>query len=145
MKLSAMLVIILLFTGCDFTTDALQKEREWKSKEIHDYRFVYTVACFCGFTGPNPALITVHNDEVTKVEYLAPSQNGPAPTAGYPSIDGLFALIAKARSDGADKLDVDYDGTYSFPKVINIDYEKHAVDDEVGYRVENFTVLSSGG
>jgi hypothetical protein len=136
----------MLLSGCNFTSDALDKEREWKSQEIHDYRFVYTVSCFCGFTGPNPAVITVIDDEVVKVEYLAPSQNGgTVSTNGYPTIDGIFALLAAARARNPDKIDVDYDSQYGFPRSIEIDYVKNAADDEIEYKVENFTILTSGG
>ena len=40
---------------------------------------------------------------------------------------------------------VDYDDSYDFPKLISIDYFKNAADDEIEYKVENFTILTSGG
>ncbi len=146
MKRSALLVSVAVLGGCTFTSDAFRKELEWKDQEIHDYRFVYTKSCFCGFDGPNPALITVRNDEVAKVEYIIPpsTPKGPVPTNGYPSIKALFAIIADARARGADKLDIDYDETYAFPRSVRIDYEKNTTDDEVEYKVENFTLLSAG-
>jgi hypothetical protein len=144
MKRSSFAIGVMLLCGCDFTSEPLRREREWKSQEIHDYSFVYTQLCFCGFNGPNPAVITVHNDVVTKVENPISSVSGGVPITGYPTIDGIFAIIANAKSHGADELDVKYDNTYAFPKSIKIDYERHAVDDEVEYRIENFTVLSAG-
>ena len=39
---------------------------------------LYFVGCFCGFTGPNPAKLTVRNGVVVKVE--APERNSSAST-----------------------------------------------------------------
>jgi uncharacterized protein DUF6174 len=144
MKRSSFVIGVMLLGGCDFTSESLRKEQEWKAQEIHDYSFVYTRLCFCGFDGPNPAVITVHNDVVTKVVNPISSVSGGVSTVGYPTIDAVFAIIANAKSHGADEIDVRYDNTYAFPKSIKIDYERHAVDDEVEYRIENFTVLSAG-
>lgn len=144
MKRSVLLICMALLSGCDFTSEALQKEREWKAQEIHDYSFLYTVSCFCGFNRPNPALITVHNDMVTKVEDPLSSISGGVSTVGYPTIDGVFALIAEVRSRKPDRLDVKYDRAYDFPKTVQIDYQERAVDDEIEYKVENFTPLSAG-
>jgi len=144
MKRSSLIAGVVLLGGCNFTSEPFRREEQWRRQAIHDYRFVYTKLCFCGFDGPNPAFITVHNDVVTKVENPISSVSGGVSTAGYPTIDGIFAIIAKARSQGADDLDVKYDNTYAFPKSIKIDYDRHGVDDEVEYKIENFTVLSAG-
>ena len=134
------LAAIVLLTGCDSVVESLRRQELWKVQEIHDYRFVYTVGCFCGFTGPNPAVITVHNDLVTKVEYVG---GGSYAVAGYPTIDSLFARITRAGGEGAKTVRVDYDETYEFPKSIFIDRDEHTADDEISYKVENFITLSA--
>ena len=133
---------LVLLIGCDSALESLRREELWKVQEIHDYQFTYTVSCFCGFLGPNPALITVHNDVVTKVEYVNPL-SGSYATAGYPTIDSLFARITRASAEGAKTVKVDYDDAYEFPKSIFIDHDEHTADDEVSFKVENFITLSA--
>jgi hypothetical protein len=43
---------------------------------------------------------------------------------------------------GAATVDVDYDEAYAFPRTIYIDQSKNVIDEEVQYKVENFTTLS---
>jgi hypothetical protein len=68
--------------------------------------------------------------------------NGSYATAGYPTIDSLFARVTRANAEGAHSVKVDYDETYQFPKTIFIDHRENTADDEVGFKVENFTILS---
>ena len=144
MKGKLWIVLLAGLTSCDSVLES-QLERElWTGLEIRDYQFTYTVSCFCGFVGPNPALITVRGGAVTRVEYLpgAPSQ-GTFSTQGYPTVDSLFAIIDRAQHRDPAKLDLDFDDTYHFPKSIAIDYAKNTADDEVTYVAADFKLLAT--
>ena len=138
---------VLLFSGltaCD-TLVSSERERElWDALEIRDYQFTYNVACFCGFVGPNPAIITVRDGVVTRVEYPIGSAQGSGsyPVQGYPTVDSLFARIERVQEKNPAELDVDFDETYHYPRSIDIDYIKNAIDDEISYGVTGFKVLS---
>ena len=135
---------LLAVAGCDSTVESQLESRLWKELDIRNYQFEYYVACFCGFTGPNPALITVREGQVTKVEptdgSVVPPIGGPPRT--WPTIDSLFAIVERARVANAAVLDVEYDETYHYPKSIYIDHVERVADDEITYRVNSFSLLS---
>lgn len=131
--------------GCDSTVESQQQQELWKALGIDNYSFVYTVSCFCQFTGPNPALITVRNGVVASV--------GPAPggvvvpvtgsIAAYPTIDSLFAIAARAKAQNPAVFNVTYDPTYHFPRTIEVDPVERVADDEISYSVDSFTPSTS--
>lgn len=143
MKRRSLLGFLIVLIACDSTVESQLESQLWKELDIRSYQFEYTVACFCSFTGPNPALITVRQGQVTKVE----SADGTMPlpgvqTADYPTIDSLFALVERQRAAAPNVLKVEYDETYHFPKSIFIDPVDRIADDEVTYKVDHFTLLS---
>ena len=77
MKRGLWMVLFAGVTGCDSIMASEVEQELWNALEIRNYQFTYTVSCFCGFVGPNPALITVQNGAVTRVEYL-PARVGKA-------------------------------------------------------------------
>ena len=144
MKRKLWMVLLAGVTGCDSIVASEVEQELWNALEIRNYQFTHTVSCFCGFVGPNPALITVQNGVVTRVEYLPGSGGqGSYPTQGYPTIDSLFAIIDRVQARDPADLDVDFDDTYHFPRTIAVDYAKNAVDDEVTYAASGFKLLAS--
>ena len=114
-------LLVLLFaglTGCDSLVSSERERELWNALDIRDYQFTYNVACFCGFTGPNPAVITVRDGVVTRVEYPIGSSQGSGsyPVQGYPTVDSLFARIERVQEKNQAELDVDFDETYHFPR-----------------------------
>lgn len=131
------IVFALAATACENTFESHGQRELWEKQGIRDYQFEYFVSCFCAFTGPNPALITVRNGLVAKVENV--NSAGPAAGVnGWPTIDSLFVIIDRAGASRAALLDVDYDDTYHYPTSINIDLVERTADDEVTYRVQKF-------
>ncbi len=135
-----MLVGALLVTACDSAVESRQEQELWTALDIRNYEFVYFVGCFCGFTGPNPAKLTVRNGVVVKVE---PVGNAILPittpaAATYPTIDSLFAIVDRTRKAKPAVFDVEYDQTYHYPKSIAIDPLANTADDEVTYSVQSF-------
>lgn len=144
-KSSPILALILLLAGCESTVEIQQEQDLWNALEIRNYTYVYTVSCFCGFTGPNPALITVQNGIVTSV---APAEGAaPVPVTGpvavWPTIDSLFAIAARAQALKPAVFNIQYDVTYHYPRVIQVDPVERAVDDEITYHADHFTPSAS--
>ena len=141
-----MLVGVLAIAACDSPVESREEAELWAALDIRNYEFVYFVGCFCGFTGPNPAKLTVRNGVVVKVEATGNSILPPStpPAASYPTIDSLFAIIERERAANPATLDVDYDETYHFPKSIAIDRVERTADDEVTYTVQSFVPSSAG-
>lgn len=145
MKRALWVLLIAGLTACDTLVSSEREQELWNALEIRDYQFTYTVSCFCGFTGPNPAVITVRDGVATRVEYPIGSSQGSGsyPVQGYPTVDSLFARIERTKAKNPAELDVDFDETYHFPRSIDIDYMKNAIDDEISYSVTGFKVLSA--
>ena len=145
MKLRLILASLLVLLACDSTVESQLESQLWKELDIRNYQFEYTVACFCGFSDPNPALITVREGQVTKVEPVDSSPTLPGgPPRTWPTIDSLFALIERQRAANPNVLKVEYDETYHYPKSIFIDPIDKVADDEITYRIDRFTLLSPG-
>lgn len=136
----SMLLAIAALAACDSPVESKQEAELWAALGIRNYEFVYFVSCFCGFTGPNPAKLTVRNGVVVKVEPAGTAILPPTtPAAGtWPTVDSLFVIIERARLAKPSKLRVEYDDTYHFPKLISVDPIENAVDDEVSYSVQSF-------
>lgn len=110
----------------------------WQSSGIDSYEMTVRRVCYCGFV--DPVRITVENGVVVSRTFASTGAPLPA-TYGdlYPDVPGLFAIVEHAATD-ADDLETTFDATYGFPSEISIDWEKNAVDDEVTYRTETFTI-----
>ena len=135
----------LAIAGCDSAIESQSQQALWEALDIKDYEFVYSVSCFCGFNGPNPAKLTVRNGVVVKVE---PTGNAVLPpttpaAATYPTVDSLFAIIERARLANPADIEIQYDATYHYPVIIGLDPVKNAVDDEITYRIESFSPSST--
>ena len=138
------IAVALALVACESPVESELERDLWESLAIRDYEFVYTVGCFCGFLGPNPAKLTVRDGVVVKVEAVgpAPLPNTTPPAATYPTVDTLFAVIERARREDPATLTLEYDETYHFPRLIALDPIAGVADDEVTYRVEQFRPLT---
>ena len=137
------LVCVIALAACENSVESQLEQQQWEALAIRDYQFEYLVSCFCGFNGPNPALITVRAGSVTKVEPVG----GGTPVTGslnsWPTIDSLFVVISRAGATNPNVLDVEYDETYHYPRKIEIDHREATADDEITYRVDKFIPLSA--
>ncbi len=59
----------------------------------------------------------------------------------FATIDKLFAQLKKDMGGEADKVTVEYDETYGFPKQVSVDFIENAMDDELGLTVSEFEKL----
>jgi hypothetical protein len=135
-----LLIALAAVLGCDNTVEPKRQQDLWKELGISNYSYVYSESCFCGFTGPNPARITVKNGVVVSVTATdAALTPFTGDISGYPTIDGLFTILKSAAAKNPATFDVSYDETYHFPRMIYIDPVQRTADDEVTYRAEQFT------
>jgi hypothetical protein len=148
MKTATLLLMSLLLAGCSLFPSVEQKleqnQAKWHEKNIHDYRFDLTIGSLW-WPGADlmPLSIEVKNGAAMSVK----NRKGQDETSyletflNNATIDSLFAVIQSAQDSGANDIKVTYDPKFGFPKIISIDYEKIAIDDEIGYYVENFEVI----
>jgi hypothetical protein len=111
----------------------------WERRGTDSYEITVRRVCFCGFVEP----VRVKVVDGTIVSRTVVSTGDQVPTlyaSQYPDIPGLFAIVEEAATE-ADKLHTEFDATYGFPTIISIDWIENAVDDEVGYVMEEFVAL----
>ncbi len=142
-------------TGCSIFT-SLEGDRQgsldegrslWNTAGITDYtiRLQRTTACFfCDTSDLVPdARLTVVADTLTEVFDI---QNDVAVTQINPgvffTINELFDFLQDAIDQDAAGFDVSYDGVLGYPTDIDIDISRRFVDDDVGFRVREFTELN---
>ncbi|HEX9894501.1 MAG TPA: DUF6174 domain-containing protein [Gemmatimonadales bacterium] len=111
----------------------------WLSLRIVDYRYEVIRSCYCG--GPavgQRVVVVVHDDVVVNAWYAQTGEELPASALQHlPTVDDLFLIVDDALRTGADELDVRYDPSFGFPRLIEVDYQRHAVDDELTVRADD--------
>jgi len=129
-------------TACsDLGTDVMGRIQEladhrqlWQATRPAAYVYAVERLCFCALAGP--VRVTVSDGAVTERVYvesgeLVPEQQGDL----YPTVDGLFDLLANAMGTGAHEVTVTYDEATGVPTDFWIDYQENVADEELGMRV----------
>ena len=121
-------------------------KRLWRKASVDSYQIEYFKGCYCLWVGR--ARIVVRDDTVHAVLDPASGDTLRHPQSGepmfelypelFPTVEELFEIVEKAIGTGADELEVEYDDRRGFPERIDIDYYRHAIDDEVTHAVSAF-------
>lgn len=122
--------------------DALQANRDkWSNQRPVSFRYVVHRTCFCTRAGLEPYVATEERGfKTTRFPIPFESESGET-LVSPPSpmwIDDLFELIGRS-TPGTNKVFVEYDHSYGFPKLIDI--KQDAADGNVRYEVRDFEVL----
>jgi len=139
---------LVLIPGCDLVKSSLQRDLDaararWERADIRSYEFRLRVGCFCPPNIIFPVIMTVQNGVNTDAEYAQePKEITTDFFKQYDTIDKLFEVVQKAIDDRVDSLTVVYESANGYPKSINIDRIKDAVDDEIAFFVESFAPTS---
>jgi hypothetical protein len=104
--------------------------------EARSYDYNYRRFCFC--FDPPDVDIEVRNDEIVSIRDVTSGlEVTPQDPNAYLSIPQLFDFIDNALGF-ADVIDVEYDAVTGVPLSISVDFQKEAVDDELGIRISDF-------
>ncbi len=120
-----------------------QNMARWASRGPADYRYVITRFCECLAESAGPTTVVVRNGEVETRRYATGASVHPQYESLFTPVPGLFDLIRRAIDTPAAGLAVRYDDTYGFPASIQIDWVAGTADDEVSYRITEFTPLTA--
>jgi hypothetical protein len=119
-------------SGCG----ALDTHRsQWRSLHLTDYSYVYEKG---GMACCYRVRITVRGGRVVNAEVLQ-----HVFTDKNPTVDEVFAA-ARREMHVADHVHVEYDARYGFPRSVDVDPNDHTMDDEFGFRIEQFRSLTAG-
>ena len=117
-----------------------QNHQKWDALKITHYRFKLEIGCFCSFNDDLPFSIEVLDDKVVSM-----LDNKGQPVIDnfdtYNTIEKLFNQIDDAFKQKADEINVEYNPENGFPQLIEINYSYTVYDDEMGFRVTDFTTL----
>ena len=110
----------------------------WESKNISSYQIKQSISCFCINEGPYR--VVVKDDTLYSAVNSYTNEPVDAKSLNLYTIDELFDLIDQAQSYHAEVLKVEFDGIFHYPKKIDIDYSRQAVDDELSIVISDFGV-----
>lgn len=144
----ALLPVLLVLASCSDPTgpdDAaalLERNRDaWFNTGVTSYRYTITRSCECLPESAGPVTVEVRNGLVVDRRYESGAAVSPQYSGIFTTVPGLFDIIEEAVALPAASLSVRYNEDYGYPESIAIDWVAGAVDDEVSYRVSDFTIL----
>ncbi len=156
MRKFTLIFIALVLSACSLgrQSEVQRNQQKWQDAKITHYRYNLSVGCFCVFNENMPLVVEVKDGNIVSMKY----QNGKDVEESnrelferYATIDKIFAAIEKdfqntadtndPQPRKADKVVVKYDVTYGFPTMVNIDFIKQAIDDELALTLSNLERL----
>jgi hypothetical protein len=143
------LLLLLAVVACSQLTepervasDLAMAKRRWAATAPASYQYTFSRSCFCLVEFTRPVVVTVRNGTVESVHYAdTGAPVAPSLVPGYPTIEGVFALVDEALVKHAASVTAEYDPARGYPVRIFIDFIAAAVDDEMAYRIRDFVVL----
>jgi len=121
---------------------ALQEARQrFAQLAAPNYEYDYQRACFC--FDPSNVHIEVRNDEIVSIRDLSSGlEVVPQDPNAYLTIPQLFDFIDSALTF-ADVVDAEYDPASGVPLSLAVDFQREAVDDEIGIRIFDLRVIAA--
>jgi Family of unknown function (DUF6174) len=144
----ALTVSLAGLTSCSITGTARSDEelelarnrQRWASANLHDYEYEFQRLCFCLPEATERVRIVVRRDVIASVVRLRDGQ--PASTSfRWPRVDELFADVQQRLDQRTERLDVQYDPTFGYPRSIVVDIALMAADDEYSLTAGNLRRL----
>ena len=148
-RFGAFLLLGLAAAGCEAPTAPGDRglladaRARWQAQGSDSYTFELNRGCFC-VLGGRQVQVTVKAGAVTWAEYRDSGLAVEQTLLTYlPTVPDLFDLIQDALDRKAASFWVEYDPTYGYPTLIQIDYSATAADDEISYSVRGLTFLEN--
>lgn len=131
-----------LVSPVDFQAWSSAKAR-WKAAGIQHYRYESTVSCFCTPEYGQPITVEYLGDLLVDARYANGSRVPDIYAKSRPPIDTLFATIVMPASDWLERVDVTYDKTLGYPKMINFSSKPNIADGGSTRTITKFEVLNT--
>lgn len=123
--------------------DLAEARQRWEAEGPASYVYAVERLCFC--LGRGPARVTVEDGEVVSVEAVEPEDHFEPTAELFPSVDGLFEILADAIARDAYSIRATYDPETGVPTEFFIDYDQSIADEELGMRVTEPVTARTGG
>jgi hypothetical protein len=150
LRLLALALLLAPSVSCSMSTspDRSDEEREltrnrqrWASAGMHDYEYDFQRSCFCLPEATEAVHIVVRNDAIVSVVRSRDGQPASTQLSVWPRVDELFADVQQRLAQRAERLDVQYDPTYGYPRAIVADVVLMMADDEYALTAGNLRRL----
>jgi hypothetical protein len=147
---AALMVLLLAAPACSSADDGLTNpapldfvvaRRHWTETAPAAYQYTLRHSCFCAPAATRPVVITVRDGQVESRRYADTGADVPADLAStFPTIDGLFDIIASAIAIDVAQTTVTYDPARGFPLTVALLGSPMIADDENFYGTSDFMV-----
>jgi hypothetical protein len=127
--------------GSNEQLELARNRQRWASAGVHDYEFDFQRTCFCTPDATERVHIVVRNDVITSVVRTRDAQPATTQFAVWPRVDELFEDVQQRLSPRVERLDVQYDPTYGYPRSIVVDVLLMTADDEYALTAGNLRRL----
>ncbi|MSR20183.1 MAG: hypothetical protein EXR91_04285 [Gemmatimonadetes bacterium] len=140
MRYALAVAALMGVTGCTDLgpelTDLEEARARWDGARPSSYVFAEERLCFCGPESRGPVRVRVQGTVAVERVYVDSGDPVPAAMADqFPTVDGLFDIVASALAGDAHEVRVTYDPVLGVPTDFWIDYLEFAADEELGMRV----------
>jgi hypothetical protein len=142
-----LLAALLSQFSCKSFSDktAFEKNRRlWHESKISNYRMTMEIMKTGHRTPMGTAVFEVRDGKMVSG---TPSPTGLQFACGtgscepYDSVEKIFGIIEDAIRRNPDRLKVEYDEKYGYPKSLVLDFNARAMDDELSVKILQFEVL----
>jgi hypothetical protein len=123
------------------TLELARNRQRWASAGVHDYEFDFRRLCFCAPEATEQVHIVVRQDAIVSVVRTRDGQTASTTYAVWPRVDDLFADVEQRLEQHAERIDVQYDPTFGYPRSIVADIALMAADDEYSLTAGNLRRL----
>lgn len=132
----ALTALLVGLTSCSITGTARTDEelelarnrQRWASSATHDYEFDFQRLCYCPQEATEQVRIVVRQDAIVSVVRIRDGQPASTTFVVWPRVDELFADVQRSLEQNPERIDVQYDPTFGYPRSIVVDRELMAVD-----------------
>ena len=117
-----------------FNVVEFERNRElWTSKNIQNYKMIIGASGFM-MNFPEQVLIEVKNRQAQSI--VSKTDNKWVDSyKNYSTVEKIFDFIEREHSGKADKLYVEFDENFGYPKAVNLDERVGTFDDELALKV----------
>jgi hypothetical protein len=119
-----------------------RSQGQWQALGLSHYRYTFEQQCFCPPEMRRSVRVEVQQGAVHSVVFVDDETLVADDSYdSYPTIDGLFVVVAKAIAYEGSRTTISYDPQRGYPTYAAIDYAPDASDDEYSFRVRDVEVL----
>jgi hypothetical protein len=118
-----------------------EARRTWLRFGPLDYQYEVIQSCFCAVPAVGrTVVVVVAGDVIVDAWVRSTGESLPASTWPFlPTVEDLFDLVDRAIRQRADRLDVRYDGRFGYPRLVDVDWDRTTIDEEI--RIEAFNLV----